>query len=73
MTVGNFGTAERMKYAALGKHVNVAARLQAIAEPGSTVISYSTYLLVKDDVSCEALGPQQLKGITKPVEAYALS
>ena len=72
VTVGNFGTPTRMKYAALGKHVNVAARLQAIAEPGSTVISYATYLLVEDEVECRALGPQQLKGITKPVEAFAL-
>lgn len=73
VTVGNFGTPTRMKYAALGKHVNVAARLQAIAEPGSTVISYATYLLVEDDVSCTALGPQQLKGINKPVEAYSVA
>ena len=73
VTVGNFGTPTRMKYAALGKHVNVAARLQAIAEPGTTVISYATYLLVEDEAECRALGPQQLKGITKPVEAYAVS
>ncbi|HSV40188.1 MAG TPA: adenylate/guanylate cyclase domain-containing protein [Nocardioidaceae bacterium] len=72
VTIGNFGTPTRMKYAALGKHVNIAARLQAIAEPGTTVVSFATYLLVKDEVSCTALGPQQLKGITKPVEAYAL-
>lgn len=73
VTVGTFGTPTRLKYAALGKHVNVAARLQALAEPGSTVISYATYLLVEDDVECRPLGPQQLKGITKPVEAFVLA
>lgn len=73
VTVGNFGTATRMKYAALGKHVNIAARLQAIAEPGSTVISYATYLLVEDEVDCRALGGQRLKGIAKPVEAFVVS
>lgn len=70
VTIGNFGTPERMKYAALGKHVNIAARLQAVCEPGHTVLSYATYLLVKDQVPCDPLGPLQLKGIHKPVEAF---
>jgi len=73
VTIGNFGTPERMKYAALGKHVNIAARLQAVCEPGQTVLSYSTYLLVKDEVSCQSLGPMQLKGIHKPVEAFRVA
>jgi class 3 adenylate cyclase len=72
VTVGNFGSADRMKYAALGKHVNVAARLQTVCEPGHVLLSYSTYLLVKERVDCEALGPQQLKGINKAVETFAL-
>lgn len=70
VTVGNFGSVDRMKYAALGKHVNLAARLQAIATPGRTVLSHSTYLLVSDEVECRPLGAQQLKGIHKPVEAF---
>jgi adenylate cyclase len=73
VTVGNFGTPERMKYAALGKHVNIAARLQAIAEPGTTVLSLATYLLVQDEVECRELGQHQLKGINKPVEAFELA
>ncbi len=73
VTVGNFGSVDRMKYAALGKHVNLAARLQAICTPGRTVISHSTYLLVKDEVACRPLGPQQLKGIHKPVEAFEVA
>ncbi len=73
VTIGHFGTPERMKYAALGKHVNIAARLQAACEHGRTVLSYSTYLLVKDQVECRPLGPLQLKGIHKPVEAFEVS
>jgi len=73
VTIGNFGTPERMKYAALGKHVNVAARLQAVCEPGQTVLSYATYLLVKDAITCDALGPLQLKGIHKPVDAFRVA
>lgn len=70
VTVGNFGSADRMKYAALGKHVNIAARLQAICDPGSTLISYATYLLVHDAVECRSLGEKELKGIHRPVEAF---
>lgn len=73
VTVGHFGSADRVKYAALGKHVNIAARLQAIAQPGSTVLSYATYLLVKDSVDCTSLGEQQLKGIVRPVEAFRVN
>jgi adenylate cyclase len=70
VTIGNFGTPKRLKYAAVGKHVNIAARLQAVCEPGHTVLSYSTYLLVKDEVACDPLGPLTLKGIHRPVEAF---
>jgi adenylate cyclase len=70
VTVGNFGSATRMKYAVLGKHVNIAARLQALCDPGKTLLSYSTYLLVKDRISCTPKGALQLKGINKPVEAF---
>jgi adenylate cyclase len=70
VTIGNFGTPQRLKYAAVGKHVNIAARLQAACEPGRAVLSYSTYLLVKDEVECDPLGPLTLKGIHRPVEAF---
>jgi class 3 adenylate cyclase len=70
VTVGNFGSTTRMKYAVLGKHVNIAARLQALCDPGKTLVSYSTYLLVKDRISCTPKGALQLKGIHKPVEAF---
>ncbi len=72
VTVGNFGSPERIKYAALGKHVNLAARLQTVCEPGRTLMSYATYLLVKNEVEARSIGDLQLKGIHKPVGAYEL-
>lgn len=72
VTVGNFGSPERIKYAALGKHVNLAARLQTACEPGRTLMSYATWLLVKNEVEAKSIGELQLKGIHKPVEAYEL-
>lgn len=73
VTVGTFGSEQRQKYAALGKHVNLAARIQSQCEPGKVLISYSTWLLVKQCFSCRAVGEQEFKGITKPVKLYEVS
>ena len=43
--VGNFGSTDRMDYTIIGAEANLAARLQAIAEPGHIVVSYETYAL----------------------------
>src|SRR5450755_2329768 len=58
----------------LGDGVNIAARLEGIAEPGGICISASTYDQVRGKVSVEFtdLGEQTLKNITLPVRAYAV-
>lgn len=57
-----------------GDGVNIAARLEAIAEPGSICISSSVYDHVRGKVNVEFadLGEQNLKNIDRPVRAYAL-
>lgn len=69
-TVGNIGSAGRTKYTAMGRSVNLAARLEANCSPGGVLISHATWLLVKDDVLCVPMGEVQLKGITAPVRIY---
>src|SRR5215471_12945588 len=56
----------------LGDSVNVAARLEGIAEPGGICISESAYQQVRDkvDVTFQDAGEQQLKNIPRPVRAY---
>ncbi len=71
VTIGNFGSPQRMKYAALGKHVNLAARLQTHCEPEKILLSHATWLLARDQVPCTAMGEVQLKGIVKPVMTYS--
>jgi TolB-like protein/class 3 adenylate cyclase/tetratricopeptide (TPR) repeat protein len=58
----------------LGDGVNVAARLEGIAEPGGICISSSAYDLVrgKIDVEFTDLGEQSLKNIARPVRTYAV-
>jgi TolB-like protein/class 3 adenylate cyclase/Tfp pilus assembly protein PilF len=57
-----------------GDGVNVAARLESIAEPGGMCISSSAYEHVRGKVGVEFadLGEQTLKNIARPVRAYAV-
>ena len=57
-----------------GDGVNIAARLEGIAEPGRICISRQAYDQVegKLPLTCRPLGPQKLKNIPKPVEVYAI-
>jgi adenylate cyclase len=57
-----------------GDGINIAVRLEGIADPGGILISEKVYSEVegKLDVGFEDRGQQQLKNISKPVHAYAL-
>ena len=57
-----------------GDGVNIAARLESIAEPGGICISSSAYAHVRGKLGVEFadLGEQNLKNIALPVSAYAL-
>ncbi len=70
--VGNFGSDERMEYTIIGAEANLAARLQAIAEPGGIVISYETHAHVRDLVQVRALAPIVMKGLSREVAPYAI-
>jgi adenylate cyclase len=70
--VGNFGSDDRMDYTIIGAEANLAARLQSIAQPGEIVLSYETFMLVRDMVRARPLEPITLKGIAHPVVPYAV-
>jgi adenylate cyclase len=55
-----------------GEGVNIAARLQALAEPGGILISGTVFEHVKDKLALgfDAMGPQRLKNIAVDVTAY---
>jgi class 3 adenylate cyclase/predicted ATPase len=58
------------KDAVSGDAPNLAARLQAIAAPGSVVISQATRRLVGGLFELTDLGPQRLKGFAEPLSAW---
>ena len=70
--VGNFGSSERMDYTIIGAEANLAARLEAAAEPGGIVMSYETYAHVRDMVAAEAMPPMRFKGISREIIPYAI-
>jgi adenylate cyclase len=57
-----------------GDGINVAARLESIAEPGEICISSKVYdeILGRIDSTYEDMGEQQLKNIARPVRTYRL-
>jgi len=71
--VGNFGSAERMDYTIIGGEVNLAARLEASADPGGILMSYETYALVQDMVAAEEREPLRVKGIRREVRSFAVT
>ena len=71
-TVGVFGSDLLRAYKAVGFAVNVAARLQSEADPGSVLAGFRTYALVKDRVRAQSRGELTLKGAARPVEAWEI-
>jgi class 3 adenylate cyclase/tetratricopeptide (TPR) repeat protein len=57
---------------AVGETPNLAARLQALAEPGTIVVADSTRRLLGDLFRLRDLGRHEVKGIAEPVAAWAV-
>ncbi len=70
--VGNVGSAEQRSFTAIGDTTNLAARLQAEADPGQVVIGPATLAALGDGALVRPLGGLELKGKSEPVEAFVL-
>jgi class 3 adenylate cyclase len=70
VTVGNFGSEDRMDYTIIGSAVNLTARLQSYAETDGILLGHETYSLVKDEVAAEEQDPIKIKGFAEPIRRY---
>jgi class 3 adenylate cyclase/predicted ATPase len=64
------GEGAAQEEAVVGETPNLAARLQALAKPGSVVISHATRRLVGGLFELADLGPRRLKGFAEPLSAW---
>ena len=71
-TVGNFGSDQRMDYTVLGGPVNLAARLQNLADPESILIDEKTQVLVEDKVKCTYTDEITPKGFARPIKIFQI-
>lgn len=69
VVVGDAALGDR---SAVGQTLNLAARLQEQADPGTAVLSEATVTLIRDQFDVEDLGPKDLKGIERTQTIYRL-
>lgn len=70
--VGNIGSEALRGFNAMGDAVNVAARLQTLAQPGQVVVGDATMRQLHGDVVAYSLGELTVKGRLQPVKAYVV-
>ena len=70
VVVGTLGNDFRLEFKAVGDTVNLASRMEGLAEPGTTYVSEETFNLTEGYFRFEALGEQRIKGKKEPVKLY---
>ncbi|MBW1789186.1 MAG: AAA family ATPase [Deltaproteobacteria bacterium] len=70
VVVGTLGNNLRVEFKAVGDTVNLASRMEGLAEPGTTYVTEDTFRLTEGLFRFESLGEQKVKGRTDAVTIY---
>ncbi len=70
VVVGTLGNDLRVEFKAVGDTVNLASRVEGLAEPGTTYITEDTFKLAEGLFRFEALGERGIKGKQAPIQIY---
>jgi class 3 adenylate cyclase/tetratricopeptide (TPR) repeat protein len=68
--VGTVGNDLRVDFKAIGDTVNLASRMESLAEPGTIWVTEDTFKLTEGLFRFEALGEKEVKGKDRPVKVY---
>jgi class 3 adenylate cyclase/tetratricopeptide (TPR) repeat protein len=70
VVIGTLGNDLRVEFTAVGDTVNLASRMERLAEPGATYVTEDTFRLTEGLFRFEALGEKQVKGKEAPLKVY---
>ncbi|MBI4766289.1 MAG: AAA family ATPase [Deltaproteobacteria bacterium] len=68
--LGSIGNDLRLEFQVIGDTVNLAARIEALAEPGTTYVTEETYQLAKGLFHFQPVGKKVVKGKEEPISVY---
>lgn len=70
---GSLGSRDRKDYTVIGDMVNVASRLESLAQGGEIIVSESMYRACEDIVEMKKRGSIEVKNRTRPVNCYVVA
>ena len=72
VVVGTLGNDLRVEFKAVGDTVNLASRMEGLAEPGTTYVTEKTFQFAEGLFEFEPIGKRAVKGKSEPISVYKL-